>query len=73
MSANVVIEIVANPCAELSSKVTVVRIRPQRAAIKWSQAPKEEFDNDYPSIGKFVGDLIKGEIKGFIRPRNDVE
>lgn len=50
--------------------VTVVRIQPQRAPIKWSSdSSREDFENDYPSIGQFLVDLFKGEIKGFIRPR----
>lgn len=54
-------------------KVTVVRIKPQRAAIKWGNVPKEAFDNDYPSIGQFFADVLRGEIKGFIRPRSKNE
>lgn len=66
-------EIVEGTPGDDDDKVTVVRIRPQKAALKWTKVPKGEFGNDYPSLGQFIRDLFKGEIKGFIRPRNDDE
>lgn len=62
-------EILDRP-AEDSPKTTVVRMKPQRTPIRWSNNGKEEFCNDYPAIGQFLVDLIRGEIKGFIRPRS---
>lgn len=55
--------------AESNPKVTVMRIKPQRAAIQWTRDLKGSFKDDYPSIGQFIGDLFKGELKGFIRPK----
>lgn len=50
----------------------MVLIKPQKAAIKWNKVGDDtEFDNHYPSLGRFIGDLFRGEIKGFIRPRAD--
>lgn len=70
-SANIVTEIVESTevARESPSKLTVVRVKPQRASIHWTTAV--EFDKDYPPIGQFIVDLLKGEIKGFIRPRTD--
>lgn len=71
-SANIVTEIVESTdgTKESPSELTVVRVTPQRASIQWTTAPME-FDKDYPPIGQFIVDLLKGEIKGFIRPRAD--
>lgn len=59
------------PKSAAASNVTIVRMLPQKAPISWCNGIKGDFKNDYPSIGQFIGDLIKGEIKGFIRPRAD--
>lgn len=73
---NVVIEIVdgaestMTSAAAESSRVTVVRIKPGRSPLR-NKIPNDVFDTKYPSILEFLTDLMKGEIKGFIRPNSE--
>lgn len=53
-----------------SSRVTVVRIKSGRSPLP-SNIPIEEFETNYPSVGEFLADVLRGDIKGFIRPNSD--
>lgn len=56
---------------DADSSVTVVRAQPN-ASTRWKTAGNEAdlfAGNDNLTVTQFIGDLIRGEIKGFVHPQ----